>query len=80
MFVFHDSPADVDPPKIEKRGKKIRSILTPPFELAGGLGKNPEHADPLRFASGSRNPQHADPLYQFISQVFGSLVEKKPLT
>lgn len=29
MIVFHDSPADTDPPKIEKRGEKIRSIMTP---------------------------------------------------
>jgi len=48
MIVFHDSPADVDPPKIEKRGKRIRIMLTP-LESPGRVGKNPEHVDPLPF-------------------------------
>jgi hypothetical protein len=44
--------------------------------MAGGLGKNPEHVDPLHFAHWGINPEHVDPLYQIISQVFGSLVVK----
>ena len=75
MFVFHDSPADVDPLKLRKEVKKSGAYW-PPFELLGGLGKNPEHVDPLHFALLGTNPEHVDPPYQFISQYFGSLVEK----
>jgi hypothetical protein len=35
-------------------------MLTP-YRIADGLGKNPEHVDPLYFAHWGINPEHVDP-------------------
>jgi len=37
MFVFHDSPADVDPLKLRKEVKKSGAYC-PPVEVAGWVG------------------------------------------
>jgi len=44
MFVFHDSPADVDPLKLRKEVKKSGACWPPPLCQ---WSTNPEHADPL---------------------------------
>jgi len=62
MFVFHDSPADVDPLKLRKEVKRSGAYCPPPLRRPGGFGKNPEHVDPLHIIGGSTNPEHADPL------------------
>jgi hypothetical protein len=78
MLVFYDNPADVDPPKIEKRGKIIRRMLTP-LESSGRVGKNPEHVAPSRSCPWGRNPEDVDPLFSIYRPGFWFISGQKTI-